>query len=113
MADQAAEQERVRLEEQLLRTLSTVNTMRFVLIGCVQGSTAQSLFPPKSISIFFYDVGPEVPAHERVSQWLGNDIGIAAHMGFEAFLRVDPPTLTARDIAASLRKVRATKMGIS
>lgn len=49
----------------------------------------------------FNDIGKDVPAHERVSQWLGEDVADVAHEGFEAFLLLDSPTPTAQDIAES------------
>jgi hypothetical protein len=44
----------------------------------------------------------DAPAHKRIGQWLGDDIGEVAHAGFEAFLMLDPPRPTAQQIAMSL-----------
>lgn len=57
--------------------------------------------PAKAYLNLFNDIGKDVPAHKRVGQWLGDDIGEAAHEGFEAFLTLDPPTPTAQQIAKS------------
>lgn len=50
----------------------------------------------------FRDIGQDIPAHERVSEWLGDDVADAAHEGFETFIMLDPPLPSARDIAESL-----------
>ncbi|WP_236207820.1 NACHT domain-containing protein [Pseudomonas tohonis] len=55
--------------------------------------------PAKAYLNLYNDVGEGVPAHRRVSQWLGDDIAEAAHIGFEAFLTLDPPMPTAQQIA--------------
>ncbi len=60
--------------------------------------------PAKAYLSLFEDIGKGVPAHKRVSQWLGDDIGDIAHVGFEAFLVLDPPTPTAQNIAEEIAK---------
>lgn len=50
----------------------------------------------------FRDLGQDMPAHERISEWLGDDVADAAHEGFETFIMLDPPFPSARDIADSL-----------
>lgn len=48
----------------------------------------------------FHDLGDDLPAHERVGEWLGEEIERAAHEGFDAFLlSTEPPT--AQQIADS------------
>lgn len=49
----------------------------------------------------FRDIGDDVPAHERVAEWLGEEVAAAAREGFEAFLQVRPPKPSARRIALS------------
>lgn len=58
--------------------------------------------PAKAYLNLFCDVGDGLPAHERVAQWLGQEVAEAAHRGFEAFILLDPPTHTATDIAIAL-----------
>ncbi len=58
--------------------------------------------PAKAYLRLFYDLGSDVPAHERVAQWLGEDIASAAHEGFEYFLAIDPPKPSATDISEAL-----------
>ena len=58
--------------------------------------------PAKAYLNLFNDIEEGLPAHKRVSQWLGDDISDVAHVGFEAFLVLDPPTPTAQDIVESL-----------
>jgi len=57
----------------------------------------------------FSDIGEDVPAHKRVSQWLGGEIGEVAHAGFEAFLWIHPPKPSAREIAGALAQGRHYK----
>ena len=54
----------------------------------------------------FYDLGEELPAHERVEEWLGPVVAAAAHEGFEAFLTAEPPRPTATRMALSLANRR-------
>jgi hypothetical protein len=67
--------------------------------------------PAKVYLNLYYDIGDKAPAHERVSQWLGSDIGDIAHLGFEAFLVSDPPVPTAQKIAESLAQGRSYEAG--
>ena len=46
----------------------------------------------------FIDMGDNVPAHERIAQWLGADIADAAHSGFEALLLAEEGTPPACEI---------------
>ncbi|WP_235867916.1 NACHT domain-containing protein [Pseudomonas ogarae] len=62
--------------------------------------------PAKAYLNLFNDIGEDVPAHNRVSQWLGEDIADVAHVGFEAFLVLDPPIPTAQKIADGLAQGR-------
>lgn len=52
----------------------------------------------------FLDLRSDLPAHERVEEWLGSEIAAAAHEGFEAFLMAEPLEPTANDIAEGLAK---------
>lgn len=67
--------------------------------------------PAKAYLNLFNDIGEDVPAHKRVSQWLGDDIGDVAHVGFEAFLVLDPPKPTAQEIAESLAQGKGYEAG--
>lgn len=66
------------------------------------GEYSAIINPAMAYLNLFNDIEEDLPAHKRVSQWLGDDIGDVAHVGFEAFLVLDPPTPTAQDIAESL-----------
>jgi hypothetical protein len=48
----------------------------------------------------FQDVGQDCPAHDRVEQWLGEELAQAAHAGFAAFLLSSEPP-TAQQVADS------------
>jgi hypothetical protein len=67
--------------------------------------------PAKAYLNLFNDIGEDVPAHKRVSQWLGDDIGDVAHLGFETFLVLDPPKPTAQEIAESLAQGKGYEAG--
>ncbi len=56
--------------------------------------------PAKAYLNLYNDI-EDAPAHKRIGQWLGDDIGEVAHAGFEAFLTLDPPKPTAQQIAKS------------
>lgn len=49
----------------------------------------------------FHDIGDDALPHERVAEWLGEDIAAAAHEGFQAFLKARPPHPNAGQIARS------------
>lgn len=54
----------------------------------------------------FHDVGDDLPAHERIAQWLGDDIAEAAHEGFEVFLLSGQPP-AAQQVADSYAESRS------
>jgi hypothetical protein len=47
----------------------------------------------------FRDIGDDMPAHERIADWVGPDVAEVAHQGFEAFLQIVPPRPNAVRIA--------------
>jgi hypothetical protein len=58
--------------------------------------------PAKAYLNLFYDIGEERDdGPSRIEEWLGPDLRNAALIGFEAFLKAEPPMPTARDIATS------------
>lgn len=59
----------------------------------------------------FQDIGDGVSAHERVAQWVGEEVAAAAHQGFEAFLQARPPRLRAAEIARSFAESRRWSAG--
>ncbi|HHE7266602.1 hypothetical protein V6X58_27030 [Pseudomonas aeruginosa] len=75
------------------------------------GEYSTIINPAKAYLNLFDDIEEGLPAHKRVSQWLGDDIGDIAHVGFEAFLVLDPPTPTAQDIAESLAQGKYYEAG--
>jgi hypothetical protein len=50
----------------------------------------------------FGDLNADCEAHERVAEWLGEDVAEAAHRGFEAFITSRPVRPSAQRIAVSL-----------
>jgi hypothetical protein len=65
------------------------------------GRIDRILAPAQAYLKHFRDIGDSVPAHERVAEWLGEEIAAAAHEGFEAFLQTHPPRPSAKEIALS------------
>jgi hypothetical protein len=55
--------------------------------------------------------GNDVPAHERLRQWLGAEVEDAAQVGFETFLAIDPPHPDADEIAASYAQGKQWEAG--
>jgi hypothetical protein len=57
--------------------------------------------PAKAYLKLFRDIGEDFPAHERVAEWLGQEIADAAHAGFDEFLKQPEPKPSADEIAES------------
>lgn len=76
-----------------------------------QGDYNTIIAPAKAYLNLFNDIGDDVPAHKRVSQWLGDELGNVAHVGFEAFMVLDPPMPTAQQIAESLAQGKGYEAG--
>jgi hypothetical protein len=58
--------------------------------------------PAKAYLHLFHDIGDEsADGPGRIEEWLGRDLRDAALVGFEAFLRKEPPLPTATTIATS------------
>jgi len=58
-----------------------------------------------------HDIGDDLPAHERISEWLGAEISQAAHEGFEAFITSRPVRPTAAQVAVSFAQDRKLYAG--
>jgi len=67
-----------------------------------QGENELILKPAKVYLCLFTDIRKEIPAHERISDWVGSDISEACLEGFEANLIKNPPNVNAQDIATIL-----------
>lgn len=65
------------------------------------GRYGEVVNPAKAYLNLYSDMGHDVPAHERIEQWLGPDLQDAAFKGFEAYLTNEGSTPTANDIAVS------------
>ncbi|WP_156363832.1 hypothetical protein [Sphingomonas sp. Leaf357] len=59
----------------------------------------------------FTDIGNGVPAHERVAEWLGEEVAEAARKGFEAFLQIQPPRPRAAEVARSFAESKRWSAG--
>ena len=60
--------------------------------------------PAQAYLKMFRDVGDDLQPHERIAQWLGEEVAAAAHEGFEQFLTRKPYTVTAPKIAVGFAK---------
>lgn len=69
--------------------------------GVKAGEYGLILPPAQAYLKRFHDIGHSVPAHERVAEWLGEEVAAAACDGFEAFLQARPPRPRAAEIARS------------
>lgn len=69
------------------------------------------LAPAQAYLNRFQDIGDGVPAHERVAEWVGEEVAAAAHEGFEAFLQTRPPRPRAADIARSFAESKGWSAG--
>ncbi|MCH7338021.1 NACHT domain-containing protein [Acinetobacter higginsii] len=81
--------------EQRLFYLQNIERLR-------QGEYGVILKPAKVYLQLFSDISKEIPAHLRITDWVGADISEICMEGFEAFLLQNPPSITAKDIAKIL-----------
>lgn len=65
------------------------------------GKYREVVNPAQAYLNLFTDMGNDVPAHERVEQWLGTELQEAAFQGFEAYLTDENSKPTAKEIAVS------------
>lgn len=96
------ESDRKRRSEQAIKQAEQRKNYAAEIDRVRAGDYGAVINPAKAYLNLFRDIGDGIPAHERVTQWLGQDIGDAANEGFEAFLLRDPPKPTAQEIASSL-----------
>lgn len=79
--------------------------------GVRAGEYGLILAPAQAYLKRFQDIGDGVPAHERVAEWVGEEVAAAAHEGFEAFLQARPPRPRAADIARSFAESKGWSAG--
>lgn len=68
------------------------------------GDFAWVIDPAMAYLRLFNDISKDLPAHERIEDWLGPEVARSAYEGFEAFLLHEPPTPSATDITEGLTK---------
>ena len=71
-----------------------------------RGEFGAVIRPAQAYLGLFYDMNDELPAHERVAEWLGKDLACAAFEGFEVFLQSDAAP-TAQQVAESNAESRS------
>tara|TARA_R110002167_G_scaffold243977_2_gene449540 strand:- start:153964 stop:157920 length:3957 start_codon:yes stop_codon:yes gene_type:complete len=54
------------------------------------GNYQEIVEPAKAYLKLFRDIGQKLPAHERIAEWLGDELSEAAFEGFEAYLTKKP-----------------------
>jgi len=86
---------------EFLAKIEAVRTGEFGLI----------LTPAQAYLKRFEDIGDGVPAHERVAEWLGEEVAARAREGFEAFLQARPPRPRAAEIARSFAESKGWSAG--
>jgi hypothetical protein len=75
--------------------------------GIREGSSTTIVDLAKRYLGLFRDVkNTEIPAHERISAWLGHDLAEAAKSGFESFLTAPSFRPSAEEIVASIAQGR-------
>ena len=79
--------------------------------GVTAGEYGLILAPAQAYLKRFQDIGDSAPAHERVAEWLGEEVAVAARAGFEAFLQARPPYPRAAEIARSYAESRRWPAG--
>jgi|GEM_PF-560150 len=84
------EEHKARIRDNYLAHINEVRAGKF---GAILG-------PAQAYLNLFGDLRKDLPAHQRVAQWLGADVGTASHEGFEAFLQAGAPSIT--DIVEAL-----------
>jgi hypothetical protein len=81
-------------------------------IKCVAAGEYGLILPPAQAYLKrFRDMGDGVPAHERVAEWLGEEVAAAARNGFEAFLLARPPRPRAAEVARSYAESKCWPAG--
>lgn len=100
--DRQAELERKRRAKQAVACAEQRKYYAAKIDQMRKGDYGTIIDPAKAYLKLFVDIGDDEPAHKRVSQWLGEDIGDAAHEGFEAFLQLTPSKPSAQDIVEAL-----------
>lgn len=97
-----AERERKRKAKQAIEHAEH----RKIFLGRIDqmraGDYSAIIDPAKAYLKLFNDLGDDTLPHDRVSTWIGEDIGQAAKLGFESFISISPPMPTASDIADSV-----------
>jgi len=51
---------------------------------------------------YFTDIDAQVPAHQRIGNWVGDDISEVAYAGFDAYLTSSPSQPTASDVVEGI-----------
>lgn len=70
------------------------------------GKFGEVVNPAKAYLNLYSDMGDNVPAHERIEQWLGFELQEAAFQGFEVFLMDPNSKPSAAEIAESFAESR-------
>lgn len=65
------------------------------------GEFAMLIWPAKAYLKLLSDVRADLAAHERVGDWLSQDVWLAARDGFEQFIKAESPKPTAAEILSS------------
>lgn len=89
-----------RKEEQRATSLAAQRSIYIENIERLrQGEYEVILKPAKVYLQLFSDISKDTPAHQRISEWVGNDISEVCIEGFEAFLGKNSSEISTPDIS--------------
>lgn len=94
----------LRHEQARAHFLSNIQRLR-------AGEFALVVGPAKAYLKLFSDLDKHLAAHDRVGDWLGLDVWLAARDGFDKFLKLEPPSPTDEDILNSYLNGRHWEAG--
>ena len=105
------EQNKKRRAEQAARNLANRKYYESNIEQMRRGDYGVIIDPAKAYLKLYRDIGDDVSAHERISDWLGEEIADAAHEGFETYLLLDPPIPSAQEIVEALVEEKSWDAG--
>jgi len=105
------EKERQHKAKQAIRFAEHRRDFLAKIDGVIAGEYGHVLPLAQAYLKRFRDLGDGVPPHERVEEWLGEEIAPASRKGFEAFLQARPPRPSAKAIALSYAKSKRWPAG--
>jgi hypothetical protein len=93
--------ERRKSEQAKKQALHNIHRQYFLAdIDLIRAGEFSSIIDPAKAYLKLYsNIGRDVPAHDRIAEWLGNELSDVALEGIEAYLQQEPLQLNADVIA--------------